>query len=80
FHIYEAARRHGVKRVIFASSNHVTGFYGQDERIDAHDMKRPDGYYGLSKSYGEDMAQFYFDRYGVETVSIRIGSIFPEAT
>jgi ABC-type sugar transport system permease subunit len=80
FHIYEAARRHGVKRVIFASSNHVTGFYRQDERIDAHDLKRPDGYYGLSKSYGEDMAQFYFDRYGVETVSIRIGSIFPEAT
>ncbi len=66
--------------MILASSNHVTGFYGQDERIDAHDMKRPDGYYGLSKSYGEDMAQFYFDRYGVETVSIRIGSIFPEAT
>ncbi|MCP1575107.1 uronate dehydrogenase [Herbaspirillum rubrisubalbicans] len=80
FHIYEAARRHQVKRVIFASSNHVTGFYGQDERIDARALKRPDGYYGLSKSYGEDMAQFYFDRYGVETVSIRIGSIFPEAT
>jgi uronate dehydrogenase len=46
FHIYEAARRHGVKRVIFASSNHVTGFYRQDQRIDAHDLKRPDGYYG----------------------------------
>ncbi|KAF1047868.1 MAG: Uronate dehydrogenase [Herbaspirillum frisingense] len=79
FHIYEAARRHQVKRVIFASSNHVTGYYRQDQRIDAHDPRRPDGYYGLSKSYGEDMAQFYFDRYGVETVSIRIGSIFPEA-
>jgi len=79
FHIYEGARRHGVKRVIFASSNHVTGFYRQDEKIDAHALRRPDGYYGLSKSYGEDMAQFYFDRYGVETVSIRIGSAFPQA-
>ncbi|RML76678.1 hypothetical protein APX70_03394, partial [Pseudomonas syringae pv. maculicola] len=39
---------------------------------------RPDSYYGLSKSYGEDMASFYFDRYGIETVSIRIGSSFPE--
>jgi len=79
FHLYEAARRHQVKRVIFASSNHVTGYYRQDRKIDTHDLRRPDGYYGLSKSYGEDMAQFYFDRYGVETVSIRIGSIFPEA-
>ncbi|MBK5519395.1 NAD(P)-dependent oxidoreductase [Pseudomonas sp. TH10] len=78
FHIYEAARRHGVKRVIFASSNHVIGFYKQDEQLDASSPRRPDGYYGLSKSYGEDMASFYFDRYGIETVSIRIGSSFPE--
>ncbi|MBD8573735.1 NAD(P)-dependent oxidoreductase [Pseudomonas syringae] len=78
FHIYEAARKHGVKRVIFASSNHVIGFYKQDERIDAQSARRPDSYYGLSKCYGEDMASFYFDRYGIETVSIRIGSSFPE--
>jgi len=78
FHIYEAARRHGVKRVIFASSNHVIGFYKQSETIDANCPRRPDSYYGLSKSYGEDMASFYFDRYGIETVSIRIGSSFPE--
>ena len=78
FHIYEGARRHGVKRVVFASSNHVIGFYRQREHIDAHALKRPDGYYGLSKSFGEDVAQFYFDRWGIETVSIRIGSSFPE--
>lgn len=78
FHIYEAARRHGVKRVIFASSNHVIGFYQQTEVLDAHCLKRPDSYYGLSKSYGEDLASFYFDRYGIETVSVRIGSSFPE--
>lgn len=78
FHIYEGARRHGVKRVIFASSNHVIGFYKQSEILDAHVRPRPDGNYGLSKSFGEDVAQFYFDRYGIETVSIRIGSSFPE--
>jgi uronate dehydrogenase len=78
YNLYEGARRHKVKRVIFASSNHVTGFYRQDEKIDAHAPRRPDGYYGLSKSFGEDTAQFYFDRYGIETVSIRIGSAFPE--
>ncbi|MGI4838873.1 MAG: NAD-dependent epimerase/dehydratase family protein [Janthinobacterium lividum] len=78
FHIYEAARRHGVKRVIFASSNHVIGFHQQTETLDAHCLRRPDSYYGLSKSYGEDLASFYFDRYGIETVSVRIGSSFPE--
>ena len=78
FHIYEAARRHGVKRIVFASSNHVIGFYEQGETIDDRVPHRPDGYYGLSKSFGENLAQFYFDRYGIETVSIRIGSSFPE--
>jgi uronate dehydrogenase len=78
YHIYEAARRHDVKRVIFASSNHVIGFHSQAETLDAHCLRRPDSYYGLSKSYGEDLASFYFDRYGIETVSVRIGSSFPE--
>ncbi|WNW13846.1 NAD(P)-dependent oxidoreductase [Pseudomonas sp. DTU_2021_1001937_2_SI_NGA_ILE_001] len=78
FHIYEAARKHAIKRVIFASSNHVTGFYRQDEPVDAHSLRRPDCYYGVSKSFGEDLATFYFHRYGIETVSLRIGSSFPE--
>jgi uronate dehydrogenase len=77
-HLYEAARQHGVKRIVYASSNHVTGFYRQDEVIDAHAPMRPDGHYGLSKAFGENLAQFYFDRYGLETVSLRIGSSFPE--
>jgi uronate dehydrogenase len=78
FHLYEGARIHGVKRVIFASSNHAIGFHKQGDVIDAECLTRPDSYYGLSKAYGENMAQFYFDRYGIETVSIRIGSAFPE--
>ncbi len=77
-HLYEAARRHGVPRIVYASSNHVTGFYRQDEVIDARMPMRPDGNYGLSKAFGENLAQFYFDRYGLETVSLRIGSSFPE--
>jgi uronate dehydrogenase len=76
--LYEAARKHGVKRIIYASSNHVTGFYRQDEVIDPRMPMRPDGHYGLSKAFGENLAQFYFDRYGLETVSLRIGSSFPE--
>jgi uronate dehydrogenase len=78
FHIYEGARRHGVKRVVFASSNHVIGFHKQGEMLDASSPRRPDGYYGLSKAYGEDLSRFYFDRYGIETACLRIGSSFPE--
>jgi uronate dehydrogenase len=78
YNVYEAARRHGVKRIVFASSNHVTGFYRQDEVIAPTCPKRPDGYYGLSKAFGEDLSRFYFDRYGIETVCLRIGSSFPE--
>ncbi len=78
FNLYEGARIHGSKRVVFASSNHVTGFYKQGETINPQMPMRPDGYYGLSKAFGENLAQFYFDRHGIETVSLRIGSSFAE--
>lgn len=78
YNLYEAARNNGVRRIVFASSNHVTGFYRQDEVIDTRDPVRPDGLYGLSKAFGENLAQLYWDRYRIETVSLRIGSSFPE--
>jgi uronate dehydrogenase len=78
YNLYEAARKNAVKRVVFASSNHVTGFYRQGETITADHPPRPDGMYGLSKAFGEDLSRFYFDRYGVETACVRIGSSFPE--
>lgn len=77
YHLYEAARRHRVRRIVFASSNHVTGFYGQDEVIDAKALPRPDTLYGLSKAFGENLSRMYFDRYGIETVCLRIGSATP---
>jgi uronate dehydrogenase len=78
YNLYEAARIHGVKRVVFASSNHVMGFYRQSEVVDAQTPPRPDGLYGLSKAFGEDLSRLYFDRYGIETACVRIGSSFPE--
>ena len=76
--LYESARLNGVKRIIFASSNHVTGFYRQDEVLTPRSAPKPDGFYGLSKAFGEDLAQLYWDRWGIETVSVRIGSSFVE--
>jgi uronate dehydrogenase len=78
YNLYEAARKHAVKRIVFASSNHVTGFYRQGETIDALAPPRPDGLYGLSKVFGENLSRLYFDRYGIETACLRIGSSFPE--
>ena len=76
--LYEAARANGVKRIVFASSNHVTGFYRQDEVISPQDPVRPDGFYGLSKAFGENLAQLYWNKHGIETVSLRIGSSYAE--
>ena len=79
FHIYEAARRERA-RVLFASSNHAIGFHERSEPLDADCQLLPDGYYGLSKAYGELMGRMYWFKHGVESVSVRIGSCFPEPT
>jgi uronate dehydrogenase len=77
YHIYEAARREKA-RVLFASSNHSIGFHERSEKLDADCQFLPDGFYGLSKAYGELMARTYWYKHGVESVLVRIGSSFPE--
>lgn len=78
FNLYEAARKHGCNRILFASSNHAIGFHEQTTRLDAFSPTRPDGLYGLSKVFGENIASLYHDKFGIETASVRIGSCFPE--
>ncbi|MEU0334474.1 NAD(P)-dependent oxidoreductase [Streptomyces sp. NPDC006193] len=84
YHLYEAARREGVRRIVFASSNHAVGFTPTprpgEPPVPVDTPRRPDTFYGLSKSFGEDLAQLYWDKHGLETVSVRIGSCFPEPT
>jgi len=75
--LYEAARRQGVRRVVFASSNHVTGCYPQSQVLTPQDPPRPDGNYGLSKLFGEGIASLYWDRFGIQTVCLRIGTATP---
>jgi uronate dehydrogenase len=75
--LYEAARRHGTKRIVFASSNHVTGCYEQGRPTHPQEPARPDGNYGLSKLFGEGIASLYWDRWGIETVCLRIGTATP---
>ena len=75
--LYEAARRQGCRRVVFASSNHVTGCYARDQVLTPQDPPRPDGNYGLSKLFGEGLASLYWDRFGIESVCLRIGTATP---
>lgn len=78
YHIYEGARKHGVKRVVYASSVHAIGFHKMEDQIDARSAHRPDTLYGLSKCFVEDLGSLYWDKFGIESVMVRIFSCFPE--
>lgn len=78
YHIYEAARKHGVRRVVYASSVHAIGYHRLEDNIDSNAPHRPDGLYGLSKCFVEDLGRLYWDKFGIESVALRIFSSFPE--
>jgi uronate dehydrogenase len=75
YNLYEAALRAGVKRVVFASSNHAVGFYPRSQTIGVDVTVRPDSRYGVSKAYGEALAALYADKYGVSSLCVRIGNV-----
>jgi len=72
--VYEGARRHGVRRVVFASSNHAFGMHSVNDRLRLDAPYRPDGFYGLSKVWGEALARMYWDKHGIEGIALRIGT------
>jgi nucleoside-diphosphate-sugar epimerase len=77
--VFEAARRARVPRVVFASSNHAVGFYTPDEfPVGENVTTLPDTYYGVSKVAGEALGALYAKRYGLDVISVRILSCFPE--
>jgi NAD+ dependent glucose-6-phosphate dehydrogenase len=73
--VLEAAREAGVRRVVFASSNHAMGMYDRDEEwpVYPHHLPRADSIYGVSKVFGETLGRFYHDEHGLEVISLRIG-------
>lgn len=72
--LFEAARRARVRRFIFASSNHVIGFYRAERPVGILEPPRPDGHYGVSKVFGEAMGRLYADKHGMEVAVLRIGA------
>jgi uronate dehydrogenase len=71
--VFEAARRAGVGRVIFASSNHAVGFGPRTAfPLPDYAFPAPDTYYGVSKAAGEAVAALYHYRYGLDAICVRI--------
>jgi uronate dehydrogenase len=75
YHLFEAAYRAGVKRVVFASSNHAVGFYPRSNRIRTDVTVRPDSRYGVSKAFGEALGALYADKHGLRVTALRIGNV-----
>src|SRR5262247_2194767 len=77
YNLFEAAYRAGVKRVVFASSNHVVGFYPRKRKIGTDVTVRPDSRYGVSKAFGEALGALYADKHGMIVTCLRIGNVGP---
>jgi uronate dehydrogenase len=78
--VYEGARRHRVRRIVFASSNHAVGMHSVETKLDLDCDLRPDGWYGLSKVWGEAMTRMYWDKHGIEGICVRIGTAIEKPT
>jgi UDP-N-acetylglucosamine/UDP-N-acetyl-alpha-D-glucosaminouronate 4-epimerase len=73
--VLEAARRAGVRRVVFASSAAV---YGDEPSLPKTETSpvRPQSPYALHKLIGEQYLKLYHDVYGLDTVSLRYFNVF----
>lgn len=78
YNVFEAARASGVKRIVFASSNHVIGYHRADRKVGIEEPPRPDSRYGVSKVLGEALGRLYADKYGLSVACLRIGSFRSE--
>ncbi len=74
YHVWEAAYRNGVRRVVYASSVHAVGMHSRTAGIGLDAPHKPDTFYGLAKCFAEDLASLYWDKRGVESVCLRIFS------
>jgi len=79
FNVFEAARRQNLRKVVFASTNHVMGFYALERKfpVDTRSPIRPDSLYGVSKAFGEALARYYSDTFGMSMICLRIGWFTP---
>lgn len=80
YQVFEAARRAGATRVLYASSNHVVGRREASAVLDGGAPVRPDSLYGVSKAFGEALGSCYADKHGMAVACLRLGSCFERPT
>ena len=80
FNVFDACREHSVGKIVFASSNHVTGGYdlGDQRGLNGSEPVRPDSLYGVTKAFGEALGRFMSDAHGISVICLRIGWVLPE--
>ena len=78
--VLEAMVRHGVPRLVYASSNHAVGRTPRTGSLAVDVAPRPDTFYGVAKVAAEALMRLYADRHGIDAVAARIGSFLPEPT
>jgi len=90
YNVFEEARRAGVSKIVFASTNHTQHAYTMGKTaltedlsyvkkhglVKLNDPPAPDSLYGVSKLFGEDLGRYYSRFYGIKFVSLRIGAAF----
>jgi nucleoside-diphosphate-sugar epimerase len=92
YNVFEEARRAGVRKLVFASTNHVQNGYVMGETpleldasyVESHGLIRfddppaPDSLYGVSKLFGEDLGRYYARLFGIQFVALRLGWAAPD--
>jgi uronate dehydrogenase len=78
--LLDACVAHGVRRFVYAGSNHAVGRTPRTDLLTEHTRPRPDTFYGVGKVAAEALLSLYADRYGIDAVSCRIGSFLAEPT
>lgn len=75
YNVFESARLSGVKKIVFASSNHACGYAVKESDLIGPDAAiRPDSLYGVSKIFGEALGRYYLDKFGISVICLRIGA------
>ena len=79
YNLFHAAHRYGVKHIVNASSHHALGFHRRGTQLDNLTTPRADSYYGISKAFGEILASYFADKFGLNILTIRIGYVGEKA-
>jgi len=74
--IVEAARRHGIERLVFLSTFVAYGEQTDTSVIDESRMQRGSNAYAASKISAENILRSYREIHKLETISLRLGAVY----